>query len=170
MSNPLSLELPDEAATTRLGRLLALVLSERLADIAEQGFNLRLDGDLGAGKTALVRALLRGLGVTGPVKSPTFALVEPYKVSRLDFYHFDFYRFADPEEFASAGFREMFGPACITASEWSERAGPRLPAADLRIALAPEGEGRRATISADSPIGKACLSALTISWNSPDAV
>lgn len=169
MSCPTELELPDEAATARLGRALATGLSAQLAAIAREGFNFRLHGDLGAGKTALIRALLRTLGVSGPIKSPTFALVEAYKVSSLDFYHFDFYRFADPTEFASAGFRENFGPGHITAAEWPARAGPRLPAADLDIELDVAGDGRCARLHARTPTGQACLSEALKSWESPAA-
>lgn len=150
--------LPDLAASERLGHALAAALQRRLPQIMTHGLQLNLRGELGAGKTALVRALLRGLGVQGPVKSPTFALLEPYAISSLDFYHFDFYRFEDPAEFALAGFRELFGPGRICAIEWPERAGERLPVADLVIALAQDGQGRRVTIDAESELGAACLS------------
>lgn len=152
-----TLPLPDAAATASLGHALARAVQRHLEAIRTHGLQLNLSGDLGAGKTALVRALLQALGVAGPVKSPTFALLEPYAVSSLDFYHFDFYRFADPGEFGSSGFRELFGPGRICAIEWPERAGPRLPTADLSIALNVEGEGRVASIAAASELGHACL-------------
>jgi tRNA threonylcarbamoyladenosine biosynthesis protein TsaE len=116
-----------------------------------------LAGDLGTGKTTLVRGLLRALGVQGPIKSPTFALLEPYVVSSLDFYHFDFYRLTDPAEFASAGFREYFGPGSVCLIEWPERAGDRLPTADIAVALQVEGDGRRAELRANTELGTACL-------------
>src|SRR3990170_1571039 len=97
---PLRLHLPDEAATMRLGQTLAQSLVP--------GIRLYLKGELGSGKTTLVRATLRALGVTGPIKSPTYALVELYVVSRLHLYHFDFYRFRDPLEWRDAGFDEYF--------------------------------------------------------------
>ena len=96
----LMLHLPDEAATQALGRALGPLL--------KPGMVVWLDGDLGAGKTALARAVLHGLGYEGPVKSPTYTLVEFYVVSRLYLYHFDFYRFNEPHEFEDAGLGEYF--------------------------------------------------------------
>jgi len=151
------LSLPDAEATAALGRALARAVQRHLDGVRAHGLQLNLSGDLGAGKTALVRAMLKALGVSGPVKSPTFALLEPYSVSSLDFHHFDFYRFADPSEFGSSGFRDHFGPGRICAIEWPERAGPRLPTADLSIALSVDGDGRRASITAASQLGEACL-------------
>jgi tRNA threonylcarbamoyladenosine biosynthesis protein TsaE len=165
VSLPQFLALPDEAATARLGAALGRALLEHATAIAQHGLNLRFTGELGAGKTALVRACLRAAGVQGPVKSPTFTLLEPYKVSSLDFYHFDFYRFASPAEFASAGFREHFGPGCITAVEWPDKAGPRLPPADLDIELLSDGAaGRVARIRAPSDIGQACWISAMHHW------
>ena len=152
-----SLALPDAQATSLLGHALGHAVQRHLDGIRAHGLQLNLSGDLGAGKTALVRAMLKALGVAGPVKSPTFALLEPYSVSSLDFYHFDFYRFADPNEFGSSGFRDLFGPGRICAIEWPERAGPRLPTADLSIALSLNGDGRVASIAATSQLGQACL-------------
>lgn len=153
--------LRDAAETDRLGRALAAALTEQFEAIRVHGLQLNLSGELGAGKTALVRALLRGLGEPGPVKSPTFALLEPYTVSSLDFYHFDFYRLGSADEFASAGFRDHFGPGRICAIEWPEKAAGRLPAADLTIALRVVGEGeggrRQATMAASSELGRQCL-------------
>jgi tRNA threonylcarbamoyladenosine biosynthesis protein TsaE len=152
-----SFTLPDAQATSLLGQALAHAVHSHLDDIRAHGLQLNLSGDLGAGKTALVRGMLKALGVAGPVKSPTFALLEPYSVSSLDFHHFDFYRFADPNEFGSSGFRDLFGPGRICAIEWPERAGPRLPTADLSIALSVDGDGRTASITAASQLGQACL-------------
>ena len=152
-----SLALRDASATAALGQALGHAVQRHLDAIRSHGLQLNVSGDLGTGKTALVRAVLRALGASGPVKSPTFALLEPYSVSSLDFYHFDFYRFADPNEFGSSGFRDFFGPGRICAIEWPERAGSRLPTADLSIALSVEGDGRRASIAAASRLGEACL-------------
>jgi len=153
--------LADEAATAQLGAALALAIEGASAAIEAHGLIVALTGELGAGKTAVVRATLRRLGISGPVKSPTYALVEPYVVSSLNFYHFDFYRLVDPEEFAAAGFREMFGPAQVCLVEWPEKAAGFLPAADLQIALQVAGAGRRATLTAASELGATCLQRIT---------
>lgn len=121
---------------------------------------LHLRGDLGAGKTTLVRGLLRALGYAGRVKSPSYALVEPYKVSSLHFYHFDFYRFKDRSEWLSSGFREYFNPDSVCVVEWPEKAGDLLAAPDLEIRLLFAGEGRRAVLEARSLAGEAWLSSL----------
>ena len=152
-----SLVLPDAQATAALGAALGHAVQRHLDDVRAHGLQLNLSGELGTGKTALVRAVLGALGVSGPVKSPTYALLEPYSVSSLDFHHFDFYRFADPSEFGSSGFRDLFGPGQICAIEWPERAGSRLPTADLSIALRVDGDGRLASITAASQLGEACL-------------
>jgi tRNA threonylcarbamoyladenosine biosynthesis protein TsaE len=166
--------LPTPADTDRLGRALATSCQIHASAIAAHGLQVNLSGDLGAGKTALVRAWLRAFDISGPIRSPTFAVLEPYvvslrqrdtaghsgleaqDVSSLDFYHFDFYRFADPSEF-SIGFRDLFGPRCICAIEWPEKAGERLPTADLAIALQVEDAGRRAILTATGELGRACL-------------
>jgi tRNA threonylcarbamoyladenosine biosynthesis protein TsaE len=165
--------LPTAADTERLGRALADACRVHVDLIRRDGLHVNVSGDLGVGKTALVRAWLRAFGVVGPIRSPTFAVLEPYLVSdagtaagrdgleahedsSLDFYHFDFYRFADPAEFG-IGFRDQFRPGSICAIEWAEKAGDRLPQADLTIALEFDGEGRRVRLDASSPTGAACL-------------
>lgn len=145
----LKMHLPDEAATRALGA--------RLARVIEPGLLVYLHGDLGSGKTTLARGLLRGLGYQGRVKSPTYALVELYTVSRLDLYHFDFYRFRDPKEWRDAGFNEYFNDASVCLVEWPEKAAGLLPAADLDIALEFAGDGRDLEIRAGTESGKACL-------------
>ena len=102
-----------------------------------------LSGELGSGKTTLVRGLLRALGYEGRVKSPTYTLVELYSVSRLNLYHFDFYRFKNRAEWLSSGFRDYFNPESVCVVEWPERAGDLLPPADLGIRLEISGLGRR---------------------------
>jgi tRNA threonylcarbamoyladenosine biosynthesis protein TsaE len=149
------LKLPDAAATTRLGAALAAAIAP--------GRVLHLSGELGTGKTTLVRGLLRALGVQGPVKSPTFAWVEPYSLSRLDLYHFDFYRFDKKTEWLSSGLREYFRPDAVCIVEWPERAGELLPAPDLAVHLFYENQKRRARMEAQSAEGEAWLSSLRAS-------
>jgi len=119
-----------------------------------------LCGELGTGKTTLARGILWGLGYKRHVKSPSFALVEVYEFSRLYLYHFDFYRFDDPQELGDAGFREYFNPAAACLVEWPERAAAGLPAADLRISMQIAGTGRRVEIFAATEAGNTCLECL----------
>ena len=149
------LKLPDAAATARLGAAFAAGVGP--------GRVLHLSGDLGTGKTTLVRGLLRALGVTGPVKSPTYTWVEPYTVSRLDLYHFDFYRFADRTEWLSSGLREYFRPDAFCIVEWPEKVGALLPLPDLQVLLKYESDSRRASVESHSPAGEAWLSSLRFS-------
>jgi len=120
---------------------------------------LFISGDLGAGKTTLVRGLLRGLGHAGPAKSPSYALVEPYELSRLHLYHFDFFRFNDRSEWLNSGFREHFNPDSVCVVEWPEKAGDLLSPPDLQITLEFDGEGRRARLEPRSDAGVSWLSA-----------
>ena len=147
-----SFPLPDENATLALGAALA----PRLAP----GMLVTLRGELGAGKTTLVRGLLRALGHAGRVKSPTYALVEVYEVSRLNLYHFDFYRFHDPSEWIDAGFRDIFNGRNACLVEWPERAAGQLPPADLEILLEVTEPGRTVTLVARSPAGEKLLGGL----------
>ena len=144
--------LSDEAATLALGAKLGKVLTP--------GLTIYLDGELGAGKTTLIRGALRGLGYQGKVKSPTYTLVELYTVSSLYLYHFDFYRFADPSEWVDAGFREHFNPDTVCFVEWPEKAGEYLPIPDLRIALSVVDTGRSLHLKAETEAGKKCLAGL----------
>ena len=121
---------------------------------------LHLTGDLGTGKTSRVRGLLRALGVQGAVKSPTYTWVEPYELSRLDLYHFDFYRFADRTEWLTSGLREYFRPDAFCIVEWPENAGSLLPPPDLSLALSYDGEARSACVTSGSPAGESWLSCL----------
>lgn len=146
--------LPAEADTLALGRALAACI--------QPGLTIYLSGELGAGKTTLARGLLRGLGYSGKVKSPTFTLVEVYEFSRLYLYHFDFYRFRDPRELGEAGLREYFNPQSVCLVEWPEKTNKAagLPAADLRVMLEVAGSGRNVSIFADSEAGASCLKSL----------
>lgn len=101
---------------------------------------------------------MRGLGYAGRAKSPTYALVEPYTLSSLDLYHFDFYRFKDRSEWLNSGFREHFNPGSVCVVEWPEKAGDLLSEPDLQIRLEFDGEARRALLEARSAAGEAWLS------------
>jgi tRNA threonylcarbamoyladenosine biosynthesis protein TsaE len=153
MLAPLHVHLADEAATRALG--------ERIAATLQPGASVHLSGDLGAGKTTLARGLIQGLGFPGRIKSPSYALVEPYIDSRLTLYHFDFFRFKDPGEWQDAGLRECFNERAITVVEWPEKAAGLLPPADLRVHLEilPRG-GRNAALDADTESGRASLNEL----------
>ena len=161
--------LADEAATARLGAALGRAIEATTQGILRAGLVIGLSGELGSGKTALVRAVLRRLGVKGPVKSPTFSLLELYTVSRLDFYHFDFYRFSKPENFEEAGFRDFFSPGSVCAVEWPERAGEAGFTADLQIGMQIADAGRIAQFDALTQLGQGCLQETTSAWHmSPD--
>jgi tRNA threonylcarbamoyladenosine biosynthesis protein TsaE len=151
-----SLTWPDESACAsfaqRLAALPALWPSTFIA----------LDGPLGAGKTTFVRHLLRALGVQGRIKSPTFAVMEPYEVAGRAVCHFDFYRFADPREWDDAGFRDSFAAPGLKLAEWPDKAAPVLPTPDLRLQIEPDpvrDGARQVTVHAMTPHGVALLAA-----------
>jgi len=145
----LTRHLPAEADTLALGAAVAAGLTP--------GMVIYLRGELGAGKTTLARGLLQTLGVTERIKSPTYTLVEPYIVSSLYLYHFDFYRLQHPDEWVDAGFRDYFSSDAVCLVEWPDKAGAQLPAADMTIDLATAGDARKATLSADTEAGINCL-------------
>ena len=130
-------------------------LGAALAVGVEPGRTLYLSGELGSGKTTLVRGLLRALGYAGRVKSPSYPLVELYVLSRLNFYHFDFYRIRDQAEWRDSGFRDYFNAQSACVVEWPERAGDLLPAPTLAIHLEIAGAGRCAILSAGTVEGRA---------------
>jgi tRNA threonylcarbamoyladenosine biosynthesis protein TsaE len=153
MTQDITLALADEQATLAEGARFANTLNAELA--------VYLHGDLGAGKTTLVRGLLHELGHHGKVKSPTYTLVEPYEVeinqNKVQVYHFDLYRFIDEEEWEAAGFRDYFNPHAICLIERPEKAGNIIPQADIDVYIEVKGEGRTLRYIANSKIGKKCL-------------
>ncbi len=132
---PESAWLADEAETVAFG--------EQLAARLRPGMLVFLQGELGAGKTTLVRGILRALGHPGAVKSPTYTLLEPYDLPSCLVYHFDFYRIVDPQELEFIGLDELLDSAAIKLMEWPERAAGSLPAPDLVVRMRVAGEGRR---------------------------
>jgi tRNA threonylcarbamoyladenosine biosynthesis protein TsaE len=153
MTHDITLQLADEQATLKLGKDFARSLVA--------GVNVYLHGDLGAGKTTLVRGALNGLGFVGKVKSPTYTLVEPYQVqvnkTIINVYHFDLYRFMDEEEWDAAGFRDYFNPHSVCLIEWPDKAGSLIPQADIDVYLDLNGESRIARLIGNTTAGKACL-------------
>ena len=131
-----SISWADEADCEQFAR--ALATHDALRDAY-----VELHGPLGAGKTTFVRHLLRALGVQGRIKSPTYAVVEPYALPGLAISHFDFYRFEDPREWEDAGFRELFAAPGLKLAEWPEKAAAMLPTPDLRLFIEPLDEQRR---------------------------
>ena len=149
---PISMHLPDEQATLAFG--------ERLARSWRTGLVVYLSGDLGAGKTTLVRGVLKGLGYTGAVKSPTYTLIEPYETQRLRVYHFDLYRLTDPEELEYIGAREYFGSDTLCLVEWPERGNLFLPGPDVVIRLEYRQDGRQVDLEALSDAGRVALAGI----------
>jgi tRNA threonylcarbamoyladenosine biosynthesis protein TsaE len=167
-------DLPDDAASLAFGQRLARALiaarpegaatpSPDTAPARRAGWQIHLSGDLGAGKTTLVRATLHALGHVGRVRSPTYTLVEPYTIDAtpthdaLAVYHFDLYRFADPAEWADAGFRDYFGSGALCLVEWPEQAGGLLGTPDLSLTLELAGAGRKLIAQAFTETGQQCL-------------
>lgn len=174
MANNFTRDLADEAATLHFGAVLAKVIQPNLT--------IYLHGDLGAGKTTLVRGLLRALGYVGKVKSPTYTLVESYEIksngdleldqskldqSKLNLYHFDLYRFNDDEEWEAAGFRDYFNAESVCLIEWPEKAQNVLPTPDLNITFtikdlgSTNDPGRSISMTAHSILGQQCLQAIS---------
>jgi tRNA threonylcarbamoyladenosine biosynthesis protein TsaE len=150
-----SIQLPDAAATERAGAALAGTLAG--------GMVIALHGDLGTGKTTLVRGVLRAMGWTGSVKSPTYTLVEYYPFSSLYLYHFDFYRFADPSEWETAGLADCFRNDSVCLVEWPERVAGLLPIPDLDVMLAhaaTETGGRNLALRSSTAAGDRCRAAI----------
>jgi tRNA threonylcarbamoyladenosine biosynthesis protein TsaE len=123
---------------------------------------IELHGTLGAGKTTFVRHLLRASGVQGLIKSPTYAVVEPYDLPTLNIWHFDFYRFTDPREWEDAGFRDIFASHGLKIAEWPENAASHLPRADLVMCIDVQAdESRRVSLVAQTAVGVSLLDAAT---------
>jgi tRNA threonylcarbamoyladenosine biosynthesis protein TsaE len=148
----------NEAETAAFAQALAASLPT-VNGVADAFIELR--GDLGAGKTTLVRHLLRALGATGRIKSPTYTVVEPYSLARGPAWHFDFYRFSDPREWLDAGFRDIFASPGLKLVEWPEKATGLLPDADWVLELhTQDDDSRQVRLTAQTARGQALLAAL----------
>lgn len=157
MNNNFTRDLNGEADTLSFGSVLAKVL--------EPGLTIYLHGDLGAGKTTLVRGLIHALGYAGKVKSPTYTLVEQYPVQHkgvsYNIYHFDLYRFNDEEEWEAAGFRDYFNAESVCLIEWPEKAAHVLPLPDINLTFTILDQSRQINLEAISEKGRQCLAAFT---------
>jgi tRNA threonylcarbamoyladenosine biosynthesis protein TsaE len=159
----MDLNLADSSATEALGQALARSLpgaatgatpaSAADAGAAGGGAVVYLQGELGAGKTTCVRSLLRALGVTGLVRSPTYTLVETYSLGALTCVHVDLYRLQALTEVDELGLRDLVGPGCLLLVEWPERGGAALPPADLNLTLLYAGDTRQARLRAETALG-----------------
>jgi len=154
------INLADSGATEALGRALAHALPLTGAASAGGGVVVYLQGELGAGKTTCVRALLRALGVTGLVRSPTYTLVETYALAGLTCIHVDLYRLQSLSEIDELGLRDWVGPGALLLVEWPEKGGTALPAADLEVRLSYAGEARQASLTAATALGREWLADL----------
>ncbi len=136
----------DERAMLAFGKSVARVLIPRLV--------ITLSGDLGVGKTTLARGVLQGLGFGGIVKSPTYAMLEPYQLDLGAVYHFDLFRASDPEELEFLGYRDCLRDAYLCLVEWPERSDGYLSKIDLELSIISEGDTRIVTIRSHTPAGK----------------
>ena len=133
-------------------------LVDHILGLTEEYKVLEFHGEMGAGKTTFVRHLLRALGVQGNIKSPTYAVVEPYSVGAGEVWHFDFYRFSDPREWEDAGFRDIFASAGLKLCEWPQNAAGVMPTPDLELALEVDDDAQRlVTLNALTPRGQELL-------------
>jgi len=156
MTTTRSLNIENQESMMSLGAALARAMGE------EHQAVIFLYGNLGAGKTTLVRGLLRSLGHEGAVKSPTYTLVESYELPGWLIYHFDLYRLSDPEELEYIGIRDFWDKPNVSLIEWPEQGKGFLPSPDIELRIAHAGEGRHVHISGLSQQGQAVVSALNI--------
>jgi tRNA threonylcarbamoyladenosine biosynthesis protein TsaE len=154
-STSLHLNLLDASSTEALGAALG-----RSFRGAAQGAVVYLQGDLGAGKTSCARSLLHTLGVTGPVRSPTYTLVDTYDLPRLTCTHVDLYRLQSADEVQELGLRDLAAPGGLMLIEWPERGGHAAPPADLNVKLDYSGESRKATLTGNTCLGMEWLAEL----------
>lgn len=152
-NEPYTLFLSDEEASNQWATQLASHLHAPLV--------ITFSGDIGAGKTTIIRAMLRALGIQCAIKSPTFSLVESYTCSNFVVHHFDLYRIHHEEELEYIGFRDFFNKQTICCIEWAEHAGQLVPAVDIRFKLNTKGMGRELEIIALSAAGEQVMTGFT---------
>ncbi|KGQ25981.1 tRNA (adenosine(37)-N6)-threonylcarbamoyltransferase complex ATPase subunit type 1 TsaE [Gallibacterium anatis] len=155
MAESLTLFLANEEATIALGQKLSRFLRS-----PTQNFVIYLNGQLGAGKTTLTRAIIQAMGYNGNVKSPTYALVEEYHLQQKSIYHFDLYRLSDPEELEFIGFRDYFRENTLCLLEWAEKGGDLIPQPDLLINIEYQQQARQITLTANSDSAAQIICAL----------
>lgn len=165
MTQHVTLFVADADAMQDLGARLSRACQHANEHGHVRGVTIYLQGELGAGKTTLVRGFVQARGHSGAVKSPTYTLVEPYEmetneINDVPIYHFDLYRLSDPEELEFMGIRDYFDSSSICLIEWPERGAGMLPAADLLFDIQYRVDGRDVTIQASTPMGEAVLSGL----------
>ena len=146
------IDLPTQLASEQFAARIAACLISPLT--------LTFSGEIGAGKTTLIRAMLRSLGVTSVIKSPTFSLVESYQISHLQIHHFDLYRICDESELEYIGFRDYFSHDAVCCIEWPERVLSCLTHADVGFSLSLKNTGREVQAQAFSSKGGCMLSCL----------
>lgn len=149
----LALDLINEEASEQFAKRLAHCLKPSLI--------IAFSGEIGTGKTTIIRAILKNLGVQSAIKSPTFSLVESYLCSNIPIHHFDLYRIHHEDELDYLGFRDYFSDESICCIEWAEHAGKALPNVDIRFKLSIKGAGREMQILASSVAGERVLACLT---------
>jgi len=151
--------LPDARATEALGAALARAYARGVgagagvAGAATGSAVIYLHGELGAGKTTCVRSLLRTLGVTGLIRSPTYTLVETYRPQGITFVHVDLYRLGGPDAVEELGLRDYLGTDCLLLVEWPAKGGSALPPSDLDVTLTYQDDSRRALLTAKAECG-----------------
>ena len=148
--------LADEDAMVAFG--------QRIAQVTAGAGLIFLEGDLGAGKTTLSRGIIRGLGHTGAVKSPTFTLVEPYEIGAIRAFHFDLYRLVDPEELEYMGIRDYFDKDALCLIEWADKGTGFLPKPDLTITITPRESGRQLKLLPQSARAESWCAALALEF------
>lgn len=151
-----TLFIADEEAMVAFGK--------RIAKITQGAGLIFLQGDLGAGKTTLSRGIIRGLGHTGAVKSPTFTLVEPYEIGAVRAFHFDLYRLVDPEELEYMGIRDYFDGDALCLIEWPDKGTGFLPKPDLTITITPHDNGRQLKLLSQSARSESWCAALALEF------